>query len=564
MNTTLWFPVTVLTTNNYIVTTNCSKGVVYAFHLKSTTNNDKGTIFSRHEARVHDMAHLFGDVVVSVDKSGMAHVWDAETAQVLDSFQAPDYRRLLYVQKLDARQFAVAATSIRTGNVAHMLYVFTHNRGIILKNETETKKLSPGGVLFGTHDRNVYVKTTVKAFKVNIDTLKKLSFSNPPIASCYNFEFFAAVNHQYIILSYWNQSMLIYSNDRRNCAHIRTVDISAFSDAHEEKEEEYLRAITIIDEDLLMITTQKYGVYFTTLKGKAVAKIAVTKSDDLRNACVTADGRICVVGADAYCGIWNSPPEVKLPVLKYAQSRKVIGVDAHSNGDANGYANGTAVPELKKSSPRIEAGKTSDDNDNDNINGNGELTRTYSRGEERRQPKLLEMKARHSMELGRQEKRLAAQHTTELEKRLAAQKKAHEAEITSMQNEIAELRTIRGDETANAVLRNKLAVCEVKLAACDSERDKLLKQLEAARIEKKELEEAREKNRQYRKSQTRMDIEAVKIKAQLEVQNIELKSLRDQLQWQVKKTEKAVAEANRISGLAYPPPKKRRINSHNI
>jgi len=554
MSTVLFYPVSCVATPNCLVTTNAGDGKVYSFRTNNNNNN--------------------ADVVVSADRGGKIYSWDARTLEIVSEWQIEDAPRVLYLMNLTHGSILVATTSTSSGNVAQHLYVFSHNKGRHL-SPLRDLKLKPRGIPFGACDGNFCVKTLMKAYKMDTEGQHRDALAHPMVPAQYNYEFFGAFDRNYIVLSYSNERMFVYRNvgvNKIGCPLIATIPIDSFM----ERLHESLRAVTIISSDLLMVTTEKFGVYFLNLQGVVQAKIAVTKSADLRNACVLADGRICVVGADAYCGVWPCPTEVKglvgsfaqkmkpdkgdgdgdipLSVVKKAEAQPAsINVNTRMNGSTGNNNSAT----LSNQGSSVGAGATSDERAK---YGFREHLAKQKKAAEKKQT-LIEVKASHAAEIAR------------LEHRAAANGAAHRAELMLLRKKFAaeksQLQLVNGSLKADGEDWKR------KYTECAAEKDRYAKYLEEGQARwdskltddaqetvpkidstresmqelkelKLQLESERKKSRKYK---SELNIQNINMTAQLEIQKIKLQECEEDLRLQKKKAEMAEIELNRIREL---------------
>lgn len=210
MNTVLFYPVVCVATSNCLVTTNAGDGKVYTYLPNSATAFTR-RVFAQHRTRVHGIAHLHGDIVVSADRTGKMYSWNARTLEIIDEWQIEGSPRALYVMALTSDSILLATASTSSGNVAHHLYIFSPQKGHNVR-PLHNLKLKPRGIPFGAHDGNFCCKTLMKAYLMLANGKHRDVLSHPQIPPRYNYEFFGAFGGNYIILSYENQKMFIYRN----------------------------------------------------------------------------------------------------------------------------------------------------------------------------------------------------------------------------------------------------------------------------------------------------------------------------------------------------------------
>lgn len=609
MNTVLFYPVICVATANCLATTNAGNGKVYSFLFDS--KNFTRRVFSQHKTRVHGMAHLHGDAVVSADRTGKIYSWNARTMKVLDEWQIEASPRVLYVMNLTPDSILVATTSTSSGNVAQHLYIFSHQKGHHVRPQ-QNLKLKPRGIPFGAYDGIYCVKTLMKAYKMDTEGKHRDVLSHPQIPPQYNYEFFGAVTKDYIVLSYANEKMFIYRNLDKNdanqeCPLLTTIHIRAFMERHQDS----LRAVTVIARNLFMVTTKKFGIYFINIQAKVLAKIAVTKSNNLRNSCVLVDGRICVVGADAYCAVYPCPPQVKLKVAIFAakmnpnaptviakkvevQSGAVMGMTQSTTTMPTERRNDVIVRPVSGDNQRVKYGfrEHLEERKNRLSAATQAATQVVSlkANQAASQQALAEngnasslMHASYALDVGR------------LKERMAADRVAHQAEITDMREKTAAERTqfqirIAALNQNVADVKDGEADWKAKYLQVSAEKDRYAKDVEegearwAAKVAeyeaaenarnanlmllnkrsresmdmtmatqlreqkelkevKMELEDERMKSRRYK---SEINIQNINMKAQLEIQKIKLEECKEDLRIQKKKTEKAENEFSRI------------------
>jgi len=256
-----------ISSSNYLLVANDQSGGIYVHGNSPNAPADVSTeknvrIFPHHKNRVTDMMVLFGDTIASVDEGGKLLIWAADdNFTVLDDLENWGNRRLLYIESIDSNTIMIGASSSSEGYDAHHLYLFSHNAGRKLE-WVRDMKVTPGWVVLGVVHGNLFAKTTDVAYRFNIESCKE------NIIAAYKFDPFGAVSEHYIILSFQNKSLFVYRNNSLSVP-LRKIEAESFIEVTGDK----IVDVIIVINDLLMVTTQKFGLYFIDVQGKLSASL---------------------------------------------------------------------------------------------------------------------------------------------------------------------------------------------------------------------------------------------------------------------------------------------------
>lgn len=101
-------------------------------------------------------------------------------------------------------------------------------------------------------------------------TVKRLTDDAP-------YDFIGTVNADYIIFSYDGKKMYIYKTTTKRC--VRTLHATRFMGVTGD----VMRSVTIISSNMVMITTEKFGIYFVDFTGGVFARMENEHCFDMRS-----------------------------------------------------------------------------------------------------------------------------------------------------------------------------------------------------------------------------------------------------------------------------------------